>query len=117
MHKICVSFRSNKAFTDSDPPYDADAEIDKTLIDELHRRVPPPESTVADNRKLREQWIKMVVRCVDDLEDKIKFMEGIRITKLKDTLQQPLDCNRIKQIFKEYKSRRMFYVSHQLILW
>ena len=100
----------NKAFTDSDPPY---AEIDKTLIDELHRRVPPPESTVADNRQLRELWIKMVVKCVDDLEDKIKFMEGIRITKLKDTLQQPLDRDRIKQIFKEYKSRREFYVSHQ----
>ena len=85
-------------------------EIHKIIVDELHRRVHPPESTVADNKMLKDQWISASVEKIDDLEDKIKFMEGIRVTKLRDTLQQHLNSDRIEQIFREYKKRGAYFL-------
>ena len=104
-----LSSKHKSHFVESEDSFDEEEMVDEALVSELKRKVQPPESTIADNRKLRDQWIDAVVEFVSDLKDKIEFMEGEKITKKKDTLQAQFNKSRIKEIFDEYQKKGMIF--------
>ena len=107
--KIC------EPFTEPEPSSDGAEEVDdtNTIFADLQKRTLDPQSKLdgIDNKELRNQWIALAVENVDNLEEKVKIMKGIKVTKLKDILQHELDSNRIDEIFEEYKKRGNFYHS------
>ena len=107
--KIC------ETFTEPEPSSDGAEEVDdtNTIFADLQKRTLEPQSKIhgIDNKELRNQWITLAVENIENLEEKVKIMKPIKITKLKDILQHELDSNRIDEIFEEYKKRGDFYHS------
>lgn len=83
--------------------------INKIYIDHLYQRVQQPKSMEADNEVLRKYWISSVIANVEDLEEKIRYMENDRISKSTDVLQAKLNKARIDEIFRDYRTRSMFF--------
>ena len=79
--------------------------IKTDIADRLRRIVSIPASSEADNHELKERWISEIVKAdIKNLKGKLEEVEGTRMSKTKDVLQERLDLKRIIDIFAQHKS-------------